>query len=91
MQSPNKIFRSKSEIVPQTEGWQFHSSRPRRGKMMASTESSISTRKDELLDVFVFVNCALSTGPDATLIDLYNNFGIDGKLVVYFTCSIAWG
>ncbi|KAL0554305.1 hypothetical protein IC582_008223 [Cucumis melo] len=47
-----------------------------------------SIQRDTL---FVFVNSAFSPGPDETVIDLYNNFGIDGKLVVNYACSMAWG
>ncbi|CAK9324725.1 unnamed protein product [Citrullus colocynthis] len=47
-----------------------------------------SIQRDTL---FVFVNSAFSPGPDETVIDLYNKFGIDGKLVVNYACSMAWG
>ncbi|ESQ48596.1 hypothetical protein EUTSA_v10021863mg [Eutrema salsugineum] len=40
---------------------------------------------------FVYVNSAFSPNPDESVIDLYNNFGIDGKLVVNYACSMAWG
>ncbi|RXH88839.1 hypothetical protein DVH24_000438 [Malus domestica] len=32
--------------------------------------------------LFVYVNSAFSPNPDELVIDLYNNFGFDGKLVV---------
>ncbi|KAL6537394.1 Ubiquitin-like protein [Orobanche minor] len=41
--------------------------------------------------VFVYVNSAFSPNPDELVRDLYNNFGIDGKLVVNYACSMAWG
>ncbi|KAH0880889.1 hypothetical protein HID58_068283 [Brassica napus] len=41
--------------------------------------------------LFVYVNSAFSPNPDESVIDLYNNFGIDGKLVVNYACSMAWG
>ncbi|CAN6573582.1 unnamed protein product [Malus baccata var. baccata] len=40
---------------------------------------------------FVYVNSAFSPNPDELVIDLYNNFGFDGKLVVNYACSMAWG
>ncbi|XP_031479745.1 ubiquitin-like protein ATG12 isoform X2 [Nymphaea colorata] len=41
--------------------------------------------------LFVYINSAFSPNPDELVIDLYNNFGIDGKLVVNYACSMAWG
>ncbi|CAA6664236.1 unnamed protein product [Spirodela intermedia] len=41
--------------------------------------------------LFVYVNSAFSPNPDEFVIDLYNNFGFDGKLVVNYACSMAWG
>ncbi|KAH7656531.1 ubiquitin-like protein ATG12 protein [Dioscorea alata] len=41
--------------------------------------------------LFVYVNSAFSPSPDELVIDLYNNFGFDGKLVVNYACSMAWG
>ncbi|XP_056684626.1 ubiquitin-like protein ATG12 isoform X1 [Spinacia oleracea] len=41
--------------------------------------------------LFVYINSAFSPNPDESVIDLYNNFGIDGKLVVNYACSMAWG
>ncbi|KAH9608827.1 hypothetical protein KSS87_023907 [Heliosperma pusillum] len=41
--------------------------------------------------LFVYVNSAFSPNPDELVSDLYNNFGIDGKLVVNYACSMAWG
>ncbi|XP_051119525.1 ubiquitin-like protein ATG12 [Andrographis paniculata] len=41
--------------------------------------------------LFVYVNSAFSPNPDELISDLYNNFGIDGKLVVNYACSMAWG
>ncbi|KAH0453205.1 hypothetical protein IEQ34_017529 [Dendrobium chrysotoxum] len=41
--------------------------------------------------LFVYVNSAFSPNPDELMIDLYNNFGFDGKLVVNYACSMAWG
>ncbi|KAL5160627.1 Ubiquitin-like protein ATG12 [Glycine soja] len=40
---------------------------------------------------FVYVNSAFSPNPDELVIDLFNNFGFDGKLVVNYACSMAWG
>lgn len=41
--------------------------------------------------LFVYINSAFSPNPDEAVIDLYDNFGIDGKLVVNYACSMAWG
>ncbi|KAJ3695571.1 hypothetical protein LUZ60_000948 [Juncus effusus] len=41
--------------------------------------------------LFVYVNSAFSPNPDELVIDLFNNFGIDGKLVVNYASSMAWG
>ncbi|KAJ4824974.1 Ubiquitin-like protein [Turnera subulata] len=41
--------------------------------------------------VFVYINSAFSPNPDELVIDLFNNFGVDGKLLVYYACSVAWG
>ncbi|KAK8618704.1 hypothetical protein V6N13_132686 [Hibiscus sabdariffa] len=41
--------------------------------------------------LFVYVNSVCSQNPDELVIDLYNNFGFDGKLVVNYACSMAWG
>ncbi|KAF1002254.1 ubiquitin-like protein ATG12 [Apium graveolens] len=41
--------------------------------------------------LFVYVNGAFSPNPDELVIDLYNNFGFDGKLVVNYACTMAWG
>ncbi|CAA0816171.1 Ubiquitin-like protein ATG12A [Striga hermonthica] len=41
--------------------------------------------------LFVYVNSAFSPNPDELVLELYNNFGIDGKLVVNYACSMAWG
>ncbi|XP_016753984.2 ubiquitin-like protein ATG12 isoform X5 [Gossypium hirsutum] len=41
--------------------------------------------------LFVYVNSAFSPNPDELVIDLYDNFGFDGKLVVNYACSMAWG
>ncbi|KAE8675306.1 Ubiquitin-like protein ATG12 [Hibiscus syriacus] len=41
--------------------------------------------------LFVYVNSAFSPNPDELVIDLYNNFGFDGKLVFNYACSMAWG
>uniref|UniRef100_M1AU25 Ubiquitin-like protein ATG12 n=1 Tax=Solanum tuberosum TaxID=4113 RepID=M1AU25_SOLTU len=46
---------------------------------------------DERHKMFVYVNSAFSPNPDELVIDLYNNFGFDGKLVVNYACSMAWG
>ncbi|XP_047094435.1 ubiquitin-like protein ATG12 [Lolium rigidum] len=40
---------------------------------------------------FSNVNSAFSPNPDELIIDLYNNFGIDGQLVVNYASSLAWG
>ncbi|XP_024006384.1 ubiquitin-like protein ATG12A isoform X1 [Eutrema salsugineum] len=40
---------------------------------------------------FVYVNSAFSPNPDESVDDLYNNFGFDGKLVVNYAFSMAWG
>ncbi|KAL4584413.1 hypothetical protein LXL04_009014 [Taraxacum kok-saghyz] len=41
--------------------------------------------------LFVYVNSAFSPSPDQLVNDLYDNFGFDGKLVVNYACSMAWG
>ncbi|XP_044951512.1 ubiquitin-like protein ATG12 [Hordeum vulgare subsp. vulgare] len=41
--------------------------------------------------LFVYVNSSFSPSPDELVIDLYNNFAIDGKLVVNYALSAAWG
>ncbi|KAH1038829.1 hypothetical protein J1N35_040572 [Gossypium stocksii] len=41
--------------------------------------------------LFVYLNSAFSPKPDDLVIDLYDNFGFDGKLVVNYACSMAWG
>ncbi|KAL5199914.1 hypothetical protein ABZP36_021117 [Zizania latifolia] len=41
--------------------------------------------------VFLHLNSAFSPNPDELIIDLYNNFGIDGQLVVNYASSMAWG
>ncbi|OAY36423.1 ubiquitin-like protein ATG12 [Manihot esculenta] len=41
--------------------------------------------------VFVYINSAFSPNPDELVIDLFNNFGVDGKLLVNYACSMAWG
>ncbi|KAG6545040.1 hypothetical protein Mapa_013734 [Marchantia paleacea] len=41
--------------------------------------------------VFVYINSAFSPNPDEYVMDLFENFGIDGKLVVNYACSMAWG
>ncbi|KAG5248759.1 hypothetical protein OIU77_027658 [Salix suchowensis] len=41
--------------------------------------------------VFVYINSAFSPNPDELVIDLFNNFGVDGKLLVNYACSVAWG
>ncbi|KAJ7555768.1 hypothetical protein O6H91_05G054300 [Diphasiastrum complanatum] len=41
--------------------------------------------------VFVYINSAFSPNPDEVVADLFENFGIDGKLVVNYACSMAWG
>ncbi|KAL3824489.1 hypothetical protein ACJIZ3_020518 [Penstemon smallii] len=56
--------------------------------------------------LFVYINSAFSPNPDELVTDLYNalvqvclltsvyvqqNFGFDGKLVVNYACSMAWG
>uniref|UniRef100_A0A453R226 Ubiquitin-like protein ATG12 n=1 Tax=Aegilops tauschii subsp. strangulata TaxID=200361 RepID=A0A453R226_AEGTS len=41
--------------------------------------------------VFLYVNSAFSPNPDELISDLYNNFGIDGQLVVNYASSMAWG
>ncbi|KAB2611159.1 ubiquitin-like protein ATG12 [Pyrus ussuriensis x Pyrus communis] len=40
--------------------------------------------------LFVYVNSAFSPNPDELVIDLYNNFCFDGKLVINYACSMAW-
>ncbi|XP_073266317.1 ubiquitin-like protein ATG12 isoform X4 [Populus alba] len=40
---------------------------------------------------FVYINSAFSPNPDELVIDLFNNFGVDGKLLVNYACSVAWG
>ncbi|KAA3479197.1 ubiquitin-like protein ATG12 [Gossypium australe] len=46
----------------------------------------------------VYVNSAFSPNADELVVDLFNiclcifhNFGFDGKLVVNYACSMAWG
>ncbi|KAB2620225.1 ubiquitin-like protein ATG12 [Pyrus ussuriensis x Pyrus communis] len=39
---------------------------------------------------FVYVNSAFSPNSDELVIDLYNNFCFDGKLVINYACSMAW-
>lgn len=41
--------------------------------------------------VFVYINSAFSPNPDELITDLFDNFGIDGKLVVNYAYSMAWG
>ncbi|KAL2645406.1 hypothetical protein R1flu_012993 [Riccia fluitans] len=41
--------------------------------------------------VFVYINSAFSPNPDEVVMELFENFGIDGKLVVNYACSMAWG
>ncbi|KAJ8471261.1 hypothetical protein OPV22_025604 [Ensete ventricosum] len=41
--------------------------------------------------LFVYINSAFSPNPDELVIDLYNSFGFDGKLVVNYASSMAWG
>ncbi|CAM6126090.1 unnamed protein product [Calypogeia fissa] len=41
--------------------------------------------------VFVYINSAFSPNPDELVKDLFENFGIDGKLVVNYACTVAWG
>ncbi|KAI5594148.1 hypothetical protein POPTR_003G064300v4 [Populus trichocarpa] len=41
--------------------------------------------------MFVYINSAFSPNPDELVIDLFNNFGVDGKLLVNYACSVAWG
>ncbi|KAK2406544.1 Ubiquitin superfamily protein [Trifolium repens] len=51
-------------------------------------DASASLHRETL---FVYVNSAFSPNPDELVVDLYNNFGFDGKLVVNYACSMAWG
>lgn len=41
--------------------------------------------------LFLYINSAFSPTPDENIWDLFENFGIDGKLVVNYACSMAWG
>lgn len=41
--------------------------------------------------LFVYINSGFSPNPDENIWDLFENFGIDGKLVVNYACSMAWG
>ncbi|WCJ39433.1 Ubiquitin-like protein ATG12 [Euphorbia peplus] len=41
--------------------------------------------------VFVYINSAFSPNPDELVSDLFNNFGVDGKLLVNYACTMAWG
>ncbi|KAL5728618.1 Ubiquitin-like protein [Ranunculus cassubicifolius] len=41
--------------------------------------------------LFVYVNSAFAPNPDELVIDLYTNFGFDGKLVVNYASAMAWG
>ncbi|KAJ8539326.1 hypothetical protein K7X08_013578 [Anisodus acutangulus] len=40
--------------------------------------------------LFVYVNSAFSPNPDELVIDLYNNFGFDGKLVAFAMPHASW-
>lgn len=41
--------------------------------------------------VFCYINSAFSPSPDEIVADLFNNFGLDGKLVVNYALNQAWG
>ncbi|XP_074558237.1 ubiquitin-like protein ATG12 [Curcuma longa] len=41
--------------------------------------------------LFVYINSSFSPNPDELVIDLYNSFGFDSKLVVNYASSMAWG
>ncbi|GAV82702.1 APG12 domain-containing protein, partial [Cephalotus follicularis] len=41
--------------------------------------------------LFVFLHNSFSPNPDELVIDLYKNFGFDGKLVVNYANTMAWG
>eukprot|EP00850_Spirogloea_muscicola_P020285 SM000211S06655 [mRNA] locus=s211:122898:124147:- [translate_table: standard] len=41
--------------------------------------------------LFVYVNSAFAPSPDELIADLFNNFAVDGKLVVNYASSQAWG
>jgi ubiquitin-like protein ATG12 len=41
--------------------------------------------------LFVYINSGFSPNPDENIWNLFENFGIDGKLVVNYACSMAWG
>ncbi|CAM6023383.1 unnamed protein product [Sphagnum balticum] len=41
--------------------------------------------------LFVYINSGFSPNPDENIWVLFENFGIDGKLVVNYACSMAWG
>jgi ubiquitin-like protein ATG12 len=46
---------------------------------------------EEKDNLFVYVNQAFSPSPDQTVQNLTNCFGADGKLVLYYSRSQAWG
>ncbi|GAQ90894.1 autophagy-related protein 12 [Klebsormidium nitens] len=41
--------------------------------------------------LFVYINSAFSPNPDELVADLFDNFALEGKLVVNYACSLAWG
>ena len=40
---------------------------------------------------FLFVNCTFQPSPDETVADLFKCFQSDGKLVVNYATTAAWG
>ena len=40
---------------------------------------------------FVYVNQAFSPSPDQTVRNIYECFGSDGKLILYYSKSQMWG
>ncbi|PRQ31910.1 putative ubiquitin-like protein Atg12 [Rosa chinensis] len=41
--------------------------------------------------LFAYVNSAFSPNPNKLVMNLYNNFGFDGRLTVNYAYTMAWG
>jgi len=46
---------------------------------------------DKDSSLFLFVNQAFAPSPDQLIRNLYECFGADGKLVLHYSRSVAWG
>ena len=46
---------------------------------------------NESESLFVYVNQAFSPSPDQTVKNIYECFGSDGKLILYYSKSPMWG